>query len=357
MSLLPLRANAVLIIDEAQNLPLRVLEQVRILSNLETDKEKLLQIVLVGQLNLRDQLRAPELRQLDQRVSIRYELKPLTRAETSAYIGHRLAIAGGGAVVQFAPKALELVHRFTGGIPRLINLLCDRALLGGYSARTNKISGEMIEAAAHTLELAPVRRSIFGWTPSFAWTARRGVAMTAAAAAVAAAAGSGAMLLQARSTAPRGDATSQQIASAVEPPRPVPAEAPTVEAPTGAAPAAAAEEQKPAQADPGPLPAPQSPQGTAGSDPPAPVKNDDAAPEAGKYSVQVGSFRQETEAERLTRQLSASGYRARMLRVNGVRGVWHQVLVGPYADVDSARQDQLRVRELPGYGDARLVIH
>src|SRR5262245_12173357 len=118
MSLLPLRASAVLIIDEAQNLPRKVLEQIRILSNLETDKEKLLQIVLVGQLNLRDQLRAPELRELDQRVSIRYELRPLTREETSAYIAHRLTIAGGGAIVRFAPKALDLVHRFTGGIPR-----------------------------------------------------------------------------------------------------------------------------------------------------------------------------------------------------------------------------------------------
>ena len=84
LSLLPLRASALLIIDEAQNLPLQVLEQIRILSNLETDKEKLLQIVLVGQLNLKDLLRSPELRQLDQRVSIRYELKPLTREETSA---------------------------------------------------------------------------------------------------------------------------------------------------------------------------------------------------------------------------------------------------------------------------------
>src|SRR5687767_15921762 len=96
------------------------------LSNLETDKEKLLQIVLVGQLNLKDILRSPDLRQLDQRVSIRYELKPLTRDETGAYVAHRLAIAGGGAVVSFTPAALDLVHRCTDGIPRLINLVCDQ---------------------------------------------------------------------------------------------------------------------------------------------------------------------------------------------------------------------------------------
>ena len=163
LSLLPLGAGALLIIDEAQNLPRQVLEQIRILSNLETDKEKLLQIVLVGQLNLKDLLRSPELRQLDQRVSIRYELKPLTREETSAYIAHRLTIAGGGAVVSFAPKALDLVHRYTGGIPRLINLVCDRALLGGYSARTNRITPEIVGAAAAGLDLAMPARSMFGW--------------------------------------------------------------------------------------------------------------------------------------------------------------------------------------------------
>src|SRR5215475_3275046 len=96
LSLQHLGAQAVLIIDEAQNLPLQVLEQIRILSNLETDKEKLLQIILVGQLNLQTFLRSSALRQLDQRVSIRYELKPLDRESVAAYVAHRLAIAGGG---------------------------------------------------------------------------------------------------------------------------------------------------------------------------------------------------------------------------------------------------------------------
>lgn len=163
LSLLPLRAGALLIIDEAQNLPVPVLEQIRILSNLETDKEKLLQIVLVGQLNLQTMLRSPELRQLDQRVSIRYELKPLTRDEAAAYVNHRLAIAGGGAAVSFGPRALQLIHKYSGGIPRLINLLCDRALLGGYSLRTNKITAEMLRNAAHSLDL-PARASARpGW--------------------------------------------------------------------------------------------------------------------------------------------------------------------------------------------------
>ena len=163
LSLLPLRAGALLIIDEAQNLPHRVLEQIRILSNLETDKEKLLQIVLVGQPNLKDLLRSPELRQLDQRVSIRYDLKPLTGDETAAYVAHRLSIAGGGSSVSFTPRALELVHRYTGGIPRLINLVCDRALLGGYSDRSTRIVPDTVRQAARSLDLTASHRGFFGW--------------------------------------------------------------------------------------------------------------------------------------------------------------------------------------------------
>src|SRR5215510_1726991 len=118
LGLIPLKASAVLIIDEAQNLPLPVLEQIRMLSNLETDKEKLLQIVLVGQLNLVPLLRSPEMRQLDQRVSIRYELKPLDAEAVAAYVAHRITIAGGSAAVGFTPKALKKVHRRSGGVPR-----------------------------------------------------------------------------------------------------------------------------------------------------------------------------------------------------------------------------------------------
>src|SRR5438552_13773792 len=155
LSLIPIKASAVLIIDEAQNLPLQVLEQIRILSNLETDKEKLLQIILVGQLNLQTLLRSPELRQLDQRVSIRYELKPLDEETVAAYVAHRLTIAGGGQSVSFMPKALRQVHRRSGGIPRLINLICDRALLAGYSVRTNRITPDMVIHAAASLDVQP----------------------------------------------------------------------------------------------------------------------------------------------------------------------------------------------------------
>ncbi len=164
LSLVPLGARAVLIIDEAQNLPLQILEQIRILSNLETDKEKLLQIILVGQLNLVPLLRSAELRQLDQRISIRYQLKPLAEDEVAAYVAHRLTIANGTRMVTFTPQALKLVHRVSAGIPRLINLLCDRALLGAYSAQTNRVDADIVSAAADGLELRqpePERRPWF----------------------------------------------------------------------------------------------------------------------------------------------------------------------------------------------------
>jgi len=159
MSLVPIGGRAVLIIDEAQNLPLPILEQIRILSNFETDKEKLLQIFLVGQLNLLPLLRSPELRQLDQRVSIRYQLRPLTNDEVGAYVSHRLAIANGSKGVVFAPAALRLVYDYSAGIPRLINLLCDRALLAGYTAQTMRIDEDLVVTAAEGLDLKPLARS------------------------------------------------------------------------------------------------------------------------------------------------------------------------------------------------------
>src|SRR5882672_5149949 len=112
LGLIPLKASAVLIIDEAQNLPMSVLEQIRILSNLETDKEKLLQIILVGQLNLQPLLRSPEMRQLD----------PLDQEGVGSDIAHRLTVAGGSGAVRFSSKAVAKIHHLSSGIPRLINL-------------------------------------------------------------------------------------------------------------------------------------------------------------------------------------------------------------------------------------------
>jgi general secretion pathway protein A len=139
--------NVVLIIDEAQNLSFPVLEQIRMLSNLETEKEKLLQIVLVGQPELRRLIGSPRLRQLSQRITVRHHITPLTRDETIQYIYHRLKVAGASENIVFANGALNEIYRFSRGIPRMINVICDQALLSGYVANSMRIDRKMILAA------------------------------------------------------------------------------------------------------------------------------------------------------------------------------------------------------------------
>ena len=133
--------RVVIIVDEAQNLPPATLEQLRLLSNLETETTKLLQIVLVGQPELKQLLGRPELAQLNQRITVRWHLEPLDRAETARYIAHRLRIAGGPATGDiFSPGALRLLYRYSGGVPRLINIAAHRALLAGYTREQRVIS-------------------------------------------------------------------------------------------------------------------------------------------------------------------------------------------------------------------------
>ncbi len=147
--------DVVLLIDEAQDLAPEVLEQVRLISNLETDTEKLIQIVLMGQSELQEALGRRELRQLAQRVTARYHLAALSRQETEDYIRHRLVVAGGEGKASFTADALTTVHRVAEGIPRLINLVCDRALLAGYVAGTREIDAAMVRRAAS--EVVPAR--------------------------------------------------------------------------------------------------------------------------------------------------------------------------------------------------------
>jgi general secretion pathway protein A len=298
LSLQPLGARAVLIIDEAQNLPPQVLEQIRILSNLETEKEKLLQIVLVGQLNLKGVLRAPNMRQLDQRVSIRYELRPLTRDECAAYVAHRLAIAGGSATVSFTTRALDLVHRFTAGTPRLINLLCDRALLGGFSERTNRIAHEHVKRAAANLELT------LG-PPAWAAWLRRRAALLGTGAALALVATLSLLLARHADLRPWWPRESSPAAVAAAPSRTV---------------------------------------SKAGA--------------VSTFSILVGSFQNETDAAARSIELQQLGfqpYRATVDPGDGSR--WLQVLVGNYDDPARARQDENRLRQLSGFATARVVLN
>jgi len=308
LGLIPLKASAVVIIDEAQNLPLPVLEQIRILSNLETDTEKLLQIVFVGQLDLDELLRRPELRQLDQRISIRYELKPLDREASDAYVRHRLTIAGGAGSVRFTTPALALVHRISEGIPRLINLLCDRALLAGFSVQANRITPDMVRHASRNLDIAsgPVRR--FEWLrPCASVAAGAAVVLMAAASAV----GVTGFLYQrfAMDTVQaRGitEATVMPSAAAVRPERQLPA-------------------------------------GTA-------------------LTVLVESYREGDKSERAVRELTtwleASGHRVYYERVDlGAGGRWWRVLAGTYAEhqYETASWDAARLKAAAPVLQARVI--
>jgi general secretion pathway protein A len=324
LGLIPIKASAVLIIDEAQNLPLPVLEQIRILSNLETDKEKLLQIILVGQLNLQTLLRSPELRQLDQRVSIRYELKPLDRETVAAYVGHRLTIAGGSAAVAFTTKALWQVHRWSSGIPRLINLICDRALLAGFSVRSNRITPEMVTHAAESLDFETPR------APWLGWLARRG-SLAAAAAVVllssTVAVGATAYLYQ------RYAAMEQIVGRAPERPAPAAVSPPAARVESAATNVARA----------------------------VPPGVDRHLPADAALTILVSSYPVSDpgaagDVQVLTDWLEASGFRVFYADVDlGSRGRWQRVLAGAYTDSEAARRDADRIRAAAPSSDARVV--
>ena len=148
--------DAVLIVDEAQDMPTATLEMTRLLSNLETDSQKLLQIVLVGQPELREKLAKPNLRQLAQRITVRYHLGKMSRAETEQYLRHRLSVAGSAeaSAIRFDPGAVREIYRYSHGTPRLVNAIGDKALLAGYVYRTGDISKYIVRLAARELKEA-----------------------------------------------------------------------------------------------------------------------------------------------------------------------------------------------------------
>ncbi|HEY9150185.1 MAG TPA: AAA family ATPase, partial [Gammaproteobacteria bacterium] len=156
--------RTVLLIDEAQNLSPEVLEQVRLLTNLETQREKLLQVILIGQPELRDLLARDDLRQLAQRITARYHLEPMNRTETEAYVLHRLQV-GGASGSLFGRGAFDALQRLSGGVPRLINVLADRALLGAYVENRAQVTTPVLRRAAREVlpAPAPARPAPWGW--------------------------------------------------------------------------------------------------------------------------------------------------------------------------------------------------
>jgi general secretion pathway protein A len=147
--------EVVLVIDEAQDLDRDLLEHVRLLSNLETDDRKLLQIVLLGQPELREKLNEPSLRQLRQRITVRYHLAPLSRVDTARYIAHRLGVAGANGRPTFTPWAIRSIYGYSGGIPRLINAVCDKALLYGFVNGIDRLDARAARLAIRELEGNP----------------------------------------------------------------------------------------------------------------------------------------------------------------------------------------------------------
>ncbi len=337
LGLLPLQSSAVVIIDEAQNLPLQVLEQIRILSNLETDKEKLLQIVLVGQSNLETLLRSPELRQLDQRISIRYHLKPLSHEETTAYIAHRLTIAGGSRV-GFSRKAVAMVHRASGGLPRLINLICDRALLGAYSVRTNRVSPEMVENAIDGLELQTSARP--GWARAHRRSLMAGIGTAMAALTLGVAAQFGPMI----SSHVTGTQPSAGAVSVLTP------------APEQTATAAVVPQGDPVL-DNVAHDRSASPQTLA----PLAANDPHRLPSGSGYTVVVASYSvtagaSAAQVTSLTSRLEKAGFTVYYADVDlAARGRWRRVLVGAFAGLDEARNAEAQLRQAPGLELARAV--
>jgi general secretion pathway protein A len=222
-----LRAHAqgrrvVLIVDEAQNLAPDVLEQIRLLTNLETETQKLLQIILIGQPELRRLLAREDLRQIAQRVTGRYHLDPLTRAETAAYVRHRLRVAGATADI-FTKGALSEIYRVSHGIPRVINIVCDRALLGAYTQDLHQIPASLVRRASAEVfdhDVTP------GWMPYLVG----GLAFMILV-------GSGALLWRYVPGLHRVPAST--TAAAASPPAPVPTPTPTVAIPPAATPVSA----------------------------------------------------------------------------------------------------------------------
>ena len=158
MSVRPIGATALVILDEAQKLPLKVLEQVQQLSTLALGRKTLLQIVLAGQSKLTDVLRAPVLRQLERRVVIHHRLRCLSASETKSYVSHRLQMAGDERGPAFSAGALRRVHRAAAGNPRLINLLCDRAMLAACAEGSSQVEDEMVVRTAQGLGLSATAR-------------------------------------------------------------------------------------------------------------------------------------------------------------------------------------------------------
>lgn len=375
-SLAPLQAHAVVMIDEAQHLRPDVLEEIRLLSNIDDERGTLLQIILVGQTDLEPVLSRPELRQLQQRVSRRFQLQPLNTDEVQQYIEHRLAQArdgmsrsqapgatelarelaawaGTNAAVDFTPEAIEAVSELSGGLPRVINLLCDRALEEAYASRLRVVDRPLMQTAARALGIGP--QTVAASTPSF-WPLARSESTTVPDNAVHTDDEAVPVGFRARTRAAATPLRTKYVllatslaAAAVSiwfgvraarqagSQAPPSASPPAVSAPR----AASAAPNPPATGTSAPLPEAAAP--TATPTPPTAIAPAPAAvaetATSGGFDIVVASFRTDERATLAATEVAAIGLPIRRRVLDG----WHQVLAGPFASRADAEQAQQRL--------------
>jgi general secretion pathway protein A len=306
-----------------------VLEQIRLISNLETTREKLIQIVLVGEPGLMTKLNSHELRQMGQRVSVRYEIGPLSQAETAAYIQHRVSVASTGSPVAFEPAAVRHVFHYSRGNPRLIHAACQAALITAFGDREKTVSAAIAQAAVMGLAAAdgkdPQRRR---HRPALGWAVAGGGAIVLAAAAF--------FALRSPEGRPSSETAGPERAelaapaeTAARPPAPEPAEAVVASARSDAA-------AGPDAAVPPPAPVKKAVAAAKGSAPPM------------THSVQIGAYLVPENARIQAQRLGAKGYPARIFEVKDSQGrSWYTVRIGDYPSREAARRqaDEFTRRE------------
>lgn len=317
--------KVVLFIDDAQNLKADALEQIRLLSNLETTRDKLLQIVLVGESSLADMLDSHALRQIGQRVSVSYHVNPLTYEETCAYIYHRMRIASLRAQPHFEASALKRIFKFSGGIPRMVNIACDKSLLTAYRINHSHITGEIAKTAIRDLSATSDYRRFVFLTPRRALLAAAGCCLL--------------LILVIVAFFPRQDdgqavalkadvrtAAKKQAAKPKINPPPPKTGAPVEKANRQGV------QESPKTAEPAERPAAMS------ASAPAPEKRLEP-PVTMTHSVQVGAFRRRTQAKKLVGTLRQKGYPAVILSIKDSQArTWYTVRIGDFSSRESAVQ-------------------
>jgi type II secretory pathway predicted ATPase ExeA/cell division protein FtsN len=381
-SLVPLQAFAVLIIDEAQNLPLHLLEEIRILSDLE-HRERLLQVVLVGQPELRTNLKLPQMRQVDQRVSVRCELSPLDRRGVAGYVRHRLDVASGGrARALFSDAALDAIYERSGGVPRVVNLICDRALQRGHATGAATINLILVLDAVERLGLerttpegpAPAPGSVAGPAPAApdrADAADRGPRVQAHSVPIAPASRPSPQSLSEFTTETELSPGAASVFSQVAQPRRTGSAWSLGASVLGIALVVAASTAlwlaytaAGAAPDVAMLPPPaawtraEAPADGATTRAQAAQAGATGTPAAGPpYAIQVASFANADRAERSITELALAGFAARIVPIDpaGTGQRWLLVRVDGQGSPEDADRTLAGIRAMPGYGDAVLL--